>query len=66
MNVPGVSASVDVDGVSGDKLALVAKAGCGPGTSLLTYDPAANTSTVLLGPPINGGSVTEAIVYPGQ
>jgi hypothetical protein len=66
VNVPGVSTSVRVNGVSGDKLVLVAKAGCGPGTSLVTYDPAANTSTVLLGSPINGGSVTEAIVYPGQ
>jgi hypothetical protein len=66
VNVPGVSTSVLVNGVSGDKLVLVAKAGCGPGTSLVTYDPAANTSTVLLGSPINGGSVTEAIVYPRQ
>jgi hypothetical protein len=30
-------------GFSGDKLVLVAKAGCGPGTWLLAYDPAANT-----------------------
>jgi hypothetical protein len=66
VNVPGVSSSVLVNGLSGDKLVLVAKAGCGPGTSLVTYDPAANTSAVLLGSPINGGSVTEAIVYPRQ
>jgi hypothetical protein len=65
VNVPGVSSSVIVNGVSGDKLVLVAKAGCGPGTSLLTYDPAANTYTTLLGPTVNGGSVAEAIVYPG-
>jgi TolB protein len=66
VKVPGVSDSVIVDGVSGDKLVLVAKAGCGPGTSLLAYDPAANTFTTLLGPTINGGSVTQAIVYPGR
>jgi TolB protein len=47
-------------------LVLVAKAGCGGGTSLLTYDPVANTHTVLLGPTVNGGSVVEAIVYPSQ
>jgi TolB protein len=33
---------------------------------MLTYDPAANTSTVLLGPPINGGGVTDARLYRGQ
>ncbi|WP_264033075.1 hypothetical protein [Mycobacterium fragae] len=66
VKVPGVSSSVHVNGVSGDKLVLVAKAGCGGGTSLLTYDPVANTHTVLLGPTVNGGSVVEAIVYPSQ
>jgi hypothetical protein len=66
VKVPGVSDSVIVEGVSGDKLVLIAKAGCGPGTSMLAYDPAANTYTTLLGPTINGGSVTQAIVYPGR
>lgn len=66
VKIPGVSDSVRVDGVSGDKLVLTAKAGCGPGTSLLAYDPAASTFTVLLGPVVNGGSVTEALVYPGR
>ena len=65
VNVPGVSSSVEVSGVSGDNLVLLAKAGCGPSTSLLTYDPAGNTVTVLLGRPVNGGSVAEAMVYPG-
>lgn len=66
VKVPGLPGSVVVNGVSGDKLVLVAKAGCGPGTSLLAYDPAANTFTALLGPTVNGGSVTQAIVYPGR
>lgn len=66
VKIPGVSDSVLVDGVSGDKLILVAKAGCGPGTSLLAYDPAANTYTTLLGPTVNGGSVAGAVVYPGR
>lgn len=64
VKVPGVSDSVMVDGVVGDKLVLVGKAGCGPGTSLLAYDPAANTFTTLLGPTVNGGSVTQALVFP--
>ena len=32
----------------------------------LTYDPAAGTTTVLLGPPVNGGGVQNAIVYPNS
>ncbi|WP_297737360.1 hypothetical protein [Mycobacterium sp.] len=66
VKIPGVSDSVLVNGVTGDKLVLVATAGCGPGTSLLAYDPATNTYTTLLGPTVNGGSVTQAIVYRGR
>jgi len=66
VNMPGVPNSGRVNGVSGDKLVLLAKAGGGPGGSLLAYDPAANTYTSLLGPNVNGGSVAEAIVFPGQ
>ena len=66
VTVPGVDEgnSVSVAGVAADKLVLQAQLGCGSGISLLTYDPAANTSTVLLGPPLNGGAVTDAILYP--
>jgi hypothetical protein len=66
VKVPGVSDSVLVTGATTDKLVLLAKVGCGGTTSLLTYDPAANTSTVLLGPPVNGGGVTDALLYPDQ
>jgi TolB protein len=68
VTVPGVDSnpSVLVRGVSADKLVLQATMACGSGVSLLTYDPAANTSTVLLGPPVNGGGVTYAVPYPGQ
>lgn len=67
VRIPGVdSSSVQIQGASGDKLVLEAQAGCGPGTSLLAYDPAANSSTVLLGPQVNGGGVQAAIVYPNQ
>ena len=68
--VPGVDTrhSVWVVGASGDNTKLVVRAtmNCGPGTSLLAYDPTANTSTVLLGPQVNGGSVVAALPYPPQ
>ena len=45
-----------------DELVLETRTNCdSPATSLRTYDPAANTSTVLLGPPRNGGDVNSAI-----
>lgn len=66
VKISGVSDSVWVVGVNGDKLVLVAKAGCNGGTSLLTYDPATKGVTVLLGPTVNGGSVTEARAYRSQ
>jgi hypothetical protein len=66
VDVPGMRDSVRVVGVSRDKLALLGKVGCGGTTSLVAYDPATNSSTVLLGPPVNGGGVTEAIPYRGR
>jgi hypothetical protein len=64
VDVPGMSQSVFVIGAAGDKLVLQGHVDCGGGTALVSYDPAANTSTVLLGPPVNGGGVTEAIIFP--
>jgi hypothetical protein len=67
VKIPGVSDSADLVGVSGDKLVIVGQVGCGGGDSLVTYDPAANTSTVLLGPPItNGGGIEGIRLYPSQ
>jgi hypothetical protein len=66
VQIPGVSDSVIVAGATADKLLILGKVGCSGTTSMLTYDPAANTSTVLLGPPINGGGVTDARLYRGQ
>ena len=66
VDIPGVSDSVIVAGATADKLLILGKVGCSGTTSMLTYDPAANTSTVLLGPPINGGGVTDARLYPGS
>ena len=64
VDVPGMSESVFVTGAAGDKLVLEGHMDCGGGTALVSYDPAANTSTVLLGPPVNGGGVTDAILFP--
>lgn len=68
VTVPGVadSGSVSVIGAQADTLVLRAHMGCGSGISLLTYNPAANTTTVLLGPPVNGGGVKNVILYPNR
>ena len=60
------SGSVVVLGVNGGDLDLQARAGCGSGQALIDYNPAAGTSTVLLGAPVNGGGVISAVPYPGQ
>jgi TolB protein len=63
VDVPGMSESVFVTGATRDKLVLQGHLDCGGGTSLVSYDPAANTSTVLLGPPVNGGGIADAILF---
>jgi hypothetical protein len=46
---------------------VVGHVGCGGGNSLVAYDPRANTSTVLLGPPITkGGGVKGVRLYPSE
>jgi TolB protein len=64
VKIPGVSDDVFVTGASNDRLVVRGHVGCSGTTSLVSYDPAANTSTVLLGPPINGGGVSQAMLYP--
>jgi hypothetical protein len=68
VSVPDVESgrSVIVAGVNGSDLDLLATAACGSGQSLVDYNPGTNTSTVLLGPPLNGGGVIKAIPFPGQ
>jgi TolB protein len=68
VTVPGVDPKreLDVIGVSDDDLIVRAHPSCNPGAALIDYDPTANTSTVLLGGTVNGGSVGEALLYPGQ
>jgi hypothetical protein len=68
VSVPGLSdaKSIRVIGADGNALYLHAHAACGGGQSLLRYDPQASTSTVLLGPPINGGGVIDAVPYKSE
>lgn len=51
-------------GTTGNMIALHATVGCGPGVSLLWFDASTTSSSVVLGPPINGGSVVQALSYP--
>jgi hypothetical protein len=57
---------VIVAGFNGTDLDLQATASCGGGQSLFDYNPGTNTSTVLLGPPLNGGGVIKAVPFAGQ
>jgi TolB protein len=56
--------SVRVLGATGGHLQLQATLACGSGESLLDYDPATDTSTVLLGGDVKGGGVVDAVAYP--
>jgi len=64
--VPGVvrADSVFVLGTANGQLALQATVACGSGESALWFNPSKNTSTVVLGPPLNGGGVQVALAYP--
>ena len=57
--------SVRVLGATDGNLQLQATLSCGSGESLVDYDPAAGTSTVLLGGDVNGGGVVDAVGSPG-
>jgi hypothetical protein len=64
--VPGVDSetSVFVLGTDGTRLEVFTTIACGGGQSVLWFDPATNTTDVILGPGINGGGVTVALAYP--
>jgi TolB protein len=64
VKIPGLGDNVFVTGAANDRLLVRGQVGCSGSTSLVSYDPAANTSTVLLGPPVNGGAVSQAMLYP--
>ena len=56
--------SIIVRGVANGHLQLQATLSCGSGESLVDYDPAADTTTVLLGGDVNGGGVVDVVSYP--
>lgn len=64
VKVPDVAPGAAVTGVTNGRLVLRDQENCGGTTSLVSYDPARNTTTVLLGPPVNGGSVSASLLYP--
>lgn len=66
VSVPNIDErrSVRVLGAADGQLQLQATLSCGSGESLLDYDPASGTSTVLLGGDVNGGGVVDAMPYP--
>jgi len=66
VNVPQVSdaSSTFVLGATSHELLLHATLSCGPGKSLVWFNPRTNKIRVVLGPPLNGGSVEEALAYP--
>jgi hypothetical protein len=68
VDVPDVDprSSIRVIGPNAGHLVVQGRASCGGGQALFDYDPGANTSTVLLGAPLNGGGVIAALPYPGR
>jgi hypothetical protein len=62
--VPDASGVPLVIGAHDSDLDIQTSVACGSGQALLSYAPAANTSTVLLGPPVNGGGVRTAVAFP--
>ena len=65
VNVPKTGNDVEVVGAHQDRLGLLGILGCGAGRSLFWFNPASAGETPLLGPPVNAGSVLEALPYPG-
>lgn len=65
VNVPLADGSVYIIGEANHELALYTTIACGSGMSVLWYNPSSDTSSVVLGPPVTGGSVVSAISFPG-
>lgn len=66
VKIPGMSDDVIVAGTADDRLLVRGQVGCGPTNSLVSYDPSADSATVLLGPPVNGGGVSQVMLYPNK
>jgi TolB protein len=65
VTVPGVvnGDSQFVLGTVGEEIGLETTLSCGPGLSLLWFDPQTAQVNVVLGPGLNGGSVSAAILF---
>jgi TolB protein len=63
VKVPGAGNKIDVIGASGGSLVLKSTSGCSPSMALMSYDPAANATKVLLGPTVNDGHVVDAMTF---
>jgi hypothetical protein len=55
--------SVVVLGVTSSQMLVQATLACGPGRALLWLNPAKGAVKVVLGPGMNGGSVTSALLF---
>ncbi len=66
VSIPKVdqASSTFVLGATRTALLLHATLSCGPGRSLVWFNPHTGTTRVVLGPPLNGGSVEAALAYP--
>jgi TolB protein len=51
-------------GATKSELLIMSTVGCGPGQSILWYNPQRGRSVIVLGSPLNGGSVVSALVNP--
>ncbi len=56
-------ASEFIRGTYGHLLAIQAEIPCGPGETLIWFNPADDTTNLILGPPLNGGGVIDALVF---
>jgi TolB protein len=65
VTIPGLAGGTGtvVAGALGDRLAVRSRPGCGEGGELVWFAPATNAVTPLLGGAVNGGSVTEVVMF---
>jgi TolB protein len=68
VTVPSVKSggSIIVLGATSSELLLHATLECGQGESLFFFNPSTNKTTVVLGPSVNGGAVTDGVAFLGD
>jgi hypothetical protein len=64
VDIPGTVGSTYILGTFGDEIAVRVTVACGGGVSLMWFNPVTGTTTALLGPPLNGGGVVQALENP--